>query len=420
MNAKEAVEYIHSAHWQLHKPGLYRIRELCSLIGDPQKGLKFIHVAGTNGKGSFSSMMNSVLMDAGYNVGLFTSPYILSFNERIRYNGENISDGDLACITEYVKAAVLKMQEPPTEFELICAIGLEYFKRKNCDIVVFECGLGGRYDSTNVIDASVLSVITGISLDHMAILGDSEDKIAYEKAGIIKNNVPVLWCGENSDADRVIRREAALLSSPVYTPLKNIEIKHENLQETVFDVDGYKDIKIHMLGNYQVYNARNVITACEILMDKGYKISLENIRNGLSDALWLARFEIIKKDPYVIFDGGHNIEGVGAAVDSIKRYFKYKKVCVLSGVMADKDHYAIASKISEIAYKVFTVRPDNVRSLDAKDYAKEYESMGVTAVACDDLKSALECAIIDAKDNDTCLLILGSLYMYGEVKAALL
>ena len=208
MNYNETITYIHSINWTFCKPGLDRIKGLCEKMGNPQNSLKFIHVAGTNGKGSFCSMLDSVLREAGYKVGLFTSPYIKEFGERIRFGGENISDKDLIEVTEFVRPIADAMSDKPTEFELITAIGFEYFKRKNCDIVILEAGLGGRLDSTNVINTPVLSVITGIALEHTEILGDTVEKIAAEKAGIIKTGVPVLFGGEDDSAHEVICKKA--------------------------------------------------------------------------------------------------------------------------------------------------------------------------------------------------------------------
>ena len=193
MNYTEAIEYIHSVNWTFCKPGLERVTELCHALGDPQDSLKFIHVAGTNGKGSFCAMTDSILRNAGLKVGLFTSPYIVEFNERMRINSLNISDSELCELVETVKPIADKMTDKPTEFELITAIAFLYFARNDCDVVVLECGLGGRLDATNIIKTPILSVITGIALDHTSILGDTVQKIAGEKAGIIKKDVPVLW-----------------------------------------------------------------------------------------------------------------------------------------------------------------------------------------------------------------------------------
>ena len=415
MTASEAIEYIHSVSWTFCKPGLDRIRVLCDGLGNPQEHLKFIHVAGTNGKGSFSSMMDSVLRSAGYKVGLFTSPYILEFNERIKLNGKNIPDGDLARIVSKVKIIADKMEEKPTEFELITAIGLEYFRESGCDYVILECGMGGRLDSTNIIKTSILSVITGIALDHTAFLGDTVEKIAYEKAGIIKENVPVLFCGEDHSAADIIERVANERGAEFLTPMGEPNIKEMTLDGTTFDYLGYEDVKIKLLGAYQVKNARNVLSALEILKRQGIKLENKDIVNGLFEARWPARFEIIKNKPLMIFDGGHNPQGVEAAVDSVKKYFGDKKLNIITGVMADKDYNYIASKISEVAARVYCLTPDNPRALDAGEYAKVFESVGVEAHSFDTVESAVKCAMADSKDEGRGILCLGSLYMYCEV-----
>ena len=200
MNYKQSLEYIHSISWTFCKPGLDRIRKLCSRLGDPQKGMKFIHVAGTNGKGSFCSMMSSILIADGYKTGLFTSPYIRFFNERMQINGEPITDNELAEITTQVRPIAESMNDSPTEFELITAVAFVYFKKHNCDVVVLEAGMGGKLDSTNIIEESLLSVITGVALDHTAFLGETVEKIAAEKAGIIKSLCPILFGGTDASA----------------------------------------------------------------------------------------------------------------------------------------------------------------------------------------------------------------------------
>ena len=215
MNYEECLEYIHGVNWCFCKPGLERIGELCARLGDPQKQLKFIHVAGTNGKGSFSSMLSSILVEQGYKVGLYTSPYIKVFNERMRINGENISNEELIELTELVRPIAEGMIDRPTEFELITALAFEYFRRNGCDVVVLEAGMGGRLDSTNIIDDSLLSVITGIALDHTAFLGDSVPKIAAEKAGVIKKGCPVLYGGTDEEAWAVIKDKAEQMGSPI-------------------------------------------------------------------------------------------------------------------------------------------------------------------------------------------------------------
>ncbi len=416
MNAAEAVEYIHSINWCFCKPGLGRISELCDRLGSPQKDLKFIHVAGTNGKGSFCAMLDSVLRAAGYKTGLFTSPYIRFFNERICFDGEPISDVDLAEITSYVRPIADSMTEKPTEFELITAIGFEYFKRKKCDIVILETGMGGRLDSTNIIAAPLLSVITGIALDHTAFLGDTVEKIAYEKAGIIKKSCPALFGGNDDIALRVISDYAKEMNSELFvTDRSSITDIKPSLSGTRFSFGDRQNISISLLGLYQPLNAANVITAVDILRRGGMNISEDALRAGLASTVWHARFELISREPTVIYDGAHNPEGISAAVESIKTYFGEKKVYILSGVMKDKDYGCIAADLSSVASRAFTVTPDNPRALDAEEYARVLSAHGISAEAFKSLEEALKTAISVAKRDNSPLLCLGSLYMYAEL-----
>lgn len=417
MTCEEAIKYIHSINWTFTKPGLERIGELCARLGDPQKHLRFIHVAGTNGKGSFCSMLDCVLRAAGYKTGLFTSPYITEFTERIRYCGENIDGDELAAITEYVKPYADAMADKPTEFELITAIGLEYFRRKSCDVVVLEAGMGGRLDSTNVIDESVLSVITGISLEHTAYLGDTVEKIAAEKAGIIKRNGTVLFGGEDGAAARVIAERAAQMNAEFAVIDKStLSITHSDLFGSTLDYGKRKGIAISLSGLYQPHNAANVIAAADALVKKGFSISEDALRRGLAEARWQARFEVISRSPLIIFDGAHNPEGIKKAVESVKYYFGEQRVLVLTGVMKDKDYRYIAACLSEIAAAALTVTPDNPRALDAQEYAKVLTEAGVDAAAYASPAEAVRAGKALAAAKDIPLVCLGSLYMYGEIK----
>ena len=416
MQYDEALNYIHSISWTFTKPGLERIGELCHRLGDPQKDLKFVHVAGTNGKGSFCSMLDSVLRHASYKVGLFTSPYIKEFNERIRVSGENIPNDALAEITAYIRPIADAMEDKPTEFELITAIGLEYFKRCDCDVVVLEAGMGGRLDSTNIIESSLLSVITGISLDHTAYLGDTVEKIAAEKAGIIKEGGTVLYCGNDERARAVIGEKAERMHATLTCADKSgLQLKRCDLSGCTFDLGEWKDVEISLLGLYQPQNAANVLYAVEQLRSQGLEIPDSAVYEGLKAATWQARFEKIVQNPLVIFDGAHNPEGIDAAVQSIKYYFGARKVTVLTGVMRDKDYEYVASKLAEIANHAFCIKPDNPRALDAAAYASVLASRGVEASACGSVAEAFDTAKAYAAQSGSVLVCLGSLYMYEQI-----
>ena len=416
MTYTEASEYIHSVSNFFCKPGLERLKELCSGLGNPEKSLKFIHIGGTNGKGSVSSMLNSVLCEGGYKVGLYTSPYVREFNERMRVNGKNIPNDTLARLTERVKKVAEKMADSPTEFELITAIAFEYFKEEKCNIVILEVGMGGRLDATNIIDKPALSIITGIALDHTAFLGDTVEKIAYEKAGIIKENSVALWGGDNKAAETVIEevciKKQSILCKTDYSKLN---VKNFDLSGTTFDYKSRKDIKLSLLGSYQPRNASVVLDALDNLSCIGLHVSEEAIRDGLLRAKWPARFEIIHQGPTVIFDGAHNAQGIEAAVESVKKYFGDKKVLVLSGVLRDKDYAKISHSISTIADRVFTITPDNPRALSAEEYEAEFTKLGVDAIACESIASALAQGLNVARESEMTLLCLGSLYTYCDI-----
>jgi len=419
MNYTEALEYIHGISWCFCKPGLERISELCERLGHPERELKFIHVAGTNGKGSFCSMLDSILRSAGYKTGLYTSPYIVRFNERMCVGGTPISDSELAEITEYVKPFADSMTDKPTEFELITAIAFEFFRRRGCEIVVLEAGMGGRLDSTNVIEQSTLSVITGVALDHTAFLGDTVEKIAVEKAGIIKRGCPVLLGGENALVRDIVASRVKEMNSELYTvDYDSLRVRKSDLDSSVFDFGARENLEIKLLGDYQPRNAAAVVSAVDILNKNGFEISESALREGLLSSVWHARFEIIRREPLVIFDGAHNPDGVDAAVKSIDNYFLKKgagKIIALTGVLSDKDYRYIASRIASVADKAFVITPDNPRALPAKEYAKVLRECGIDAEAFDTLESAVSAAISEAKRLDKALVCLGSLYLYTDV-----
>ena len=418
MNYEEALLYIHSINWTFCKPGLERITALCEKLGDPQKQVKFIHVAGTNGKGSICAMLSSILTKAGYKTGLYTSPYIKHFNERMMIDGEMISEKELSALTEYIRPIADAMEDKPTEFELITAIAFLYFARHNCDLVVLECGLGGRLDSTNIIEDPALSVITGVALDHVSILGDTTEKIAMEKSGIIKNGCPVVYGNNSHDADayRVIRLVAAEKNAPLTVTDEGMlqNVRH-SVNETLFDFGGECDYRLKLLGVYQPYNAATVLTAVSVLRHSGYQIHERAVREGLRTVYWPARFERLSDDPIVIYDGGHNPQGIDVAKRSIKTYFGDERILLLTGVMGDKDYSCMVKELAPLSQHVYTVTPNNPRSLSAFELAEVYRSYGVDATPFESVANAVKTAMEDARHQKRPLFILGSLYLYCEV-----
>ncbi len=416
MTYNEALEYIHSVEWRGSRPGLSRTRELLAKLGNPERGMRFVHVAGTNGKGSTCSMLSSVLREAGYKVGLYTSPYIVCFNERMQINGTPISDEELASLVEEVKPFAEEMEDKPTEFELITAVAFLYYKNNGCDVVVLEVGMGGSLDSTNVIESPVVSVITGVALDHTAVLGGSVKEIAETKSGIIKQKRPVVYGGRDDEAYKVIcNRCIEKHSQWVRTRLSELDIKSADIGGTLFDYGRYKDVKLSLCGTYQPENASTVIETVEILRENGFDISDENLYKGLEKAKWRARFELLGRDPVTVFDGSHNIQGITAASESIKRFFGDERVVLLMGVLADKDYGDMVDILAPLCHTVFTVTPPSPRALSSCALSETFSEKGVTAIPSESIYDGVRLACEFAKNNNRPLIMLGSLYMYGEV-----
>lgn len=386
-------------------------KELLSLLGNPQDKLRFIHVAGTNGKGSFCSMMSSVLQKQGYKVGLYTSPYIVVFNDRIRVNGLPIAEDDINDLFLRVRQKADTMKTPPSSFDFITAAAFLWFYETKCDIVVLEVGLGGRYDSTNVIKNSLLSVITGIAFDHTEILGDTIEKIAWEKAGIIKENCPALYGGNDEKALAVIEKECEEKHSEL--TVKNpdlLKILSTTLDGTEFEFGG-KEYFIRLLGLYQPANAATVLEAIDVLRKHGFEISETAVKDGLSSAVWQARFEKIADEPVVLYDGGHNPQGVRAAVESVRAYFGNKKINLLVGILADKAHGEMAEELAKIADRVICIAPPSPRALPAEALAEEFCEAGANARAANSIKEGVKIALSYKKP----VLVIGSLYSYNDV-----
>lgn len=419
MNYEQALTYIHSVNWAFCKPGLERIKALCQALGNPQQKLRFIHVAGTNGKGSTSSMLASILQSAGYRTGLYTSPYIRMFCERIRVDGENIPKDALAKLTEKIQPIADAMEDKPTEFELITALAFEYFYQTKCDVVVLEVGLGGRLDSTNVIENTALSIITGIDFDHTALLGNTIGEIAAEKAGIIKESRPILFGASDGEAYRTVLEIAQAKNAPFHQVDRSTYCeKSATLEGTVFDYLHYSNLHLPLLGAYQPYNATLVLTAVELLKEQGFSIGEQSVREGLLGVRWPARFELLSRDPIIIYDGGHNPEGVRAAVASVKTYFGGQRVNILSGVMADKDRGEMIETMKPITAHAFTVTPNNPRSLAAEDYAAQLLAYDISASSYTSVAAGVKAAIESSIKENIPLVCLGSLYLYEEVEAA--
>ena len=417
MTYEEALSYIHSICWKGSKLGLDRTRELLGKLDGPQKELKFIHIAGTNGKGSTAAMLSSILEEAGYRVGLYTSPFINRFNERMQVNHQPIPDEELAALTEYVRPYADAMADSPTEFELITALAMVWFARQKCDIVVLEVGMGGELDSTNIIDVPEAAVIAAMGLDHVKELGPTMADIARAKAGIIKEGGRVVSYGGNPEADEVIaavcRARNASLCQPDFSAIVPGDF---SLEGQTFSYKGWRGLRIPLVGAYQMNNAAVVLETVEVLRQRGWSVSDEAVRQGLADTRWPARFEVLRRDPVFIVDGGHNPHGIRATAESLRRLFPGRKITFVTGVMADKDVEHILGLIVPLADQFFTVRPDNPRAMDAGELAARIEAMGAKATACASVRDGVDRAI-QAEGPHGVACALGSLYMSGEVRS---
>ena len=420
MNLNETLDYIHSVFWKGSIPGLSRTNTLLEKMGNPHQQLKFVHIAGTNGKGSTAAMTASILTKAGYRTGLYTSPYIYKFHERMQINGEMIADEDLIEITEFVKPLADSMEESPTEFELISCIAFEYFKRKKCDIVVLEVGLGGLLDSTNVIPCPEVAVITNIGLDHTDVLGKTLEEIAMNKAGIIKENGnAVIYRGVPS-VEAVFEQVCAEKNTKLKKAnFEGLKLKDHNLFEQIFDCGEYKDLHLPLLGDHQLHNAAVVLGVAETLIERGWKISKEHIYEGIRDVTWPGRFDIVCRDPLFIIDGGHNPQCLEALVKNIQDYLAGRRVIALTGVLADKDYGDMYKPMLPLIDQFVCVTPPNPRRLPAAELAQHLQNVGAVATACEDVAAGVRKAI-ELAGNDGAVLCFGSLYTIGDIRNALL
>ena len=415
MTYEEAIAYIHGMYWRGSKLGLVRVTELCHLLGDPQNTLKFIHVAGTNGKGSTCAMLSKILCAEGYNTGLFVSPYVDRFNERIQLNNTPIPDDDLAALVTEIAPVVDSMENPATEFEVITAVAFLYYARKKCDYVVLEVGLGGELDSTNVIKTPLLSIITAIDYDHMHILGDTIEEIASAKAGIVKDGGTVLFYGQHENALPVIETACEKHGAELHVVDRStLKEGTYDLHGQTFDYRGYRDLRLGLLGKYQMKNAATVIDAVELLRKKGVAISDEAMRKGLAETVWPARFELLREDPPFFVDGGHNPHGVRGTVETYQRLFPDRKAKIIMGMMRDKDVSQSIGLLLPIAKEFYTVTPNNDRAMPSEELAALIRTFGATATPFSSVADAIETA---ARGEEPSLAV-GSLYMAGEVHEA--
>ncbi len=417
MNYEQALEYIHAVQWAGHKPGLSRTRTLLAALGDPQRQLRFVHIAGTNGKGSTAAMMASCLRKAGYRVGLYTSPFINRFNERIQVDGQQIGDQELVELVEKVRPAAEAMTDVPTEFEIITALGMLYFAQKQCDVVVLEVGLGGTLDSTNVIDRPECAVITALGMDHVKELGPTLADIAAAKAGIIKEGCPVVSYGGVPEADAVIRRVAAEKHAQLTeVDFGRLQVDGGDLDRVTFDFDGLDRVRLPLIGSYQPRNAALAITALRVMREKGWNIPESAIRAGLETVQWAGRFELLRHHPAFVLDGSHNSHGMTATVQSLRDRFPGQKFVFLVSIMADKDVDKMLELLAPLAVRFVTVAAHTPRAMPAQTLAEHIRRYGCTAEAAPTIEAGVKRAVELGGEGPVCA--LGTLYFSGDVRKA--
>jgi len=421
MDYQQAIDFIHGLERFGSKPGLERIRALSQRLGNPQDRLKFIHIAGTNGKGSTAAFIASVASAAGFKTGLYTSPFIERFNERIKLNGEDISDEELVKYVARVKWVIDEMiaegLEHPTEFEVITALAFLYYYEKNCDLVVLEVGMGGRFDATNIISAALVSVITKIEMDHMTILGDTLAKIAYEKAGIIPENGRVVTYPQEQSVletiEAVCNNKKATLYRVDPAELTDVTLEKRKLS---FIHPRLGVIETPIVGVHQVYNAAVALKTLEVLVEMGYRIPPEKVRLGFQNASWPGRFELLQTHPDFYIDGGHNPDGIRSFVETFKAIYPGRKATIIFGVMHDKEYETMVAELSAIASRFIAVTPVTPRALPAEKLAKVMAKYCQLVEISDTIKEAVEKSM-QLSSADDIIASLGSLYYIGQVRS---
>lgn len=420
MEYKDVIDYIQKISTFGSKSGLERIEQLLNYLDNPHYNLKFIHVAGTNGKGSTCAMLESILVDAGYKVGLYTSPHLIKYNERIKINNIDIDDETFTNIAEIVIDKCLNCIEHPTLFEIITAIALCYFNQQKVDYIILEVGLGGRYDATNIINSPILSIITSISLDHCEILGNTIEQISTEKGGIIKENSKTILAFNSYRVYNIINNICNEKNSRLYY-LDNIKfnIMYQDLYSTTFSIEtdyyNYPQIVLGMIGEYQIYNVATALLAVCILKDIGIKIKDKNIYNGLKNIHWKARMELISSNPYILFDGAHNIDSIRKLADYIRKYIKNRSITLLIAVLKNKNYVEMINILIPLVDKVVITEVTSEHTLTADEFNNIISIYDLPTYKEKQIKKAFIKAKNITNQNDI-IICTGSLYLLGELE----
>ncbi len=415
----DPIAYINEPRWMESRLGLDRIRELLDRLGRPQDRLKFVHVAGTNGKGSTCAYLASILQAAGLRTGLFTSPYLITFEERIRVDGVNIALDQLAEVALLVKEQAEAMTDHPTEFELMTAVALVHFARQGCDIVVLEVGMGGRFDATNVIDVPEAAAIMSISLDHTAILGDTLEKIAFEKAGIVKEGGRLVLYPDQApevarELTQICKERQVELVVPDLAQVRELE---SSMEGTTFQL-GERVLRTPFLGEHQVKNAVTAWTVVEVLKGRGWAIDLDAAARGFGKAFVPARMEVISREPLCLLDGGHNPGCAKALREALEQFVPQRKVAIV-GMMSDKDSHGAFALVGPLFDEIITVAPQGHRSMPAQELAKVAAEFCPKVIPAGSCREALAVAS-RAMGEDAALIVCGSFYLAGDIREMLL
>ncbi len=422
MNYNEAMQYVESVQCYGSVYGLANMRLLCERLGNPQDKLRFVHIAGTNGKGSVLAYISTVLQTAGYKVGRYISPTILDYRERFQINGKMISKAAFCRYLESVKEAAEQMAEEdfvqPTIFEIETAVSFLYFLDKKCDIVILETGLGGSLDATNIIQTPLCAVFASISMDHMAVLGKSLTEIATQKAGIIKDGCPVVSCKQKAEAMQVLEKASAEhgCSLTVADAGNAGKIKY-GIKKQSFSYGTYKKLEISIPGQYQIENAVLAVEVIETLKHSGFPVSEEQLKKGLLQTEWPGRFHIIGEKPLFIADGAHNEDAALRLAQSIQFYFTNKRILYIIGMLADKEYDKVLKLTSPFAEHMITVTPPhNTRAMNAYELAQAARAYHDSVTVADSLQEAVELSyLLTGQDKDTVIIAFGSLSFLGEL-----
>lgn len=422
MNYQEAKEYVaHAGKNGAIELGLDHIRELCRRLGTPQDELKFIHIAGTNGKGSVLAYIFTVLMESGYRVGRYISPTLFSYRERIQVNEEYISREDFTRLANRIARVIEEMKADglpsPSPFEIETAISFLYFKEQKCDVVVLETGMGGLEDATNIITTSVMEILVTVSRDHMGFLGNTLAEIATQKAGIIKPSTCVVTAHQEEEALGVIQEKCCKENAILY------EVQDEDMSDVQYGLkeqrflwhtkEGDQEITIHLSGSYQIENAKTALTALRHMKEVGFPVSVSAVKKGMARTQWRGRFTLLKEEPILLMDGAHNEDGARMLCRSLKQYFSGKRIYYIVGMLADKEYEKVAAMTAPYACEVLTVEtPDNPRALSSEDLAKVWKQYHSHVEACTSIKQAVTKALQRAGKEEV-IVAFGSLSFLG-------